>query len=112
MGGKRNIRQNPEFFGDKGRIDWAQVRRDAGFIRAMERLGTQVEKEPTAILCAEENPRNCHRLHLISTAWSEGRGENISHIRGDGRVETLVQISPQREIVWESHTEIPEDLIP
>ena len=98
MGGKRDIRQNPEFFDAEGRIDWKKVRSREGFIRAMSRLRTQVEKEPTAVLCAEENPRNCHRLHLISAAWAESCGENISHIRGDGRVETHAQTSPQPEL--------------
>ena len=98
LGGKRDFRQHPEFFDLQGRIDWKKVKRDESFIYAMERLRTRVEKEPTAVLCAEENPRNCHRLHLVSAAWVESCGENISHIRGDGRVETHVQISPQPEL--------------
>ena len=98
LGGKRDIRQNPEFFDAEGRIDWKKVRNREDFIRAMSRLRTQVGKEPTAVLCAEENPRNCHRLHLISAAWVESCGENISHIRGDGRVETHAQTSPQPEL--------------
>ena len=98
LGGKRDFRQHPEFFDPQGRIDWKKVKRDESFIHAMERLRTRVEKEPTAVLCAEENPRNCHRLHLVSVAWAESCGENISHIRGDGRVETHAQISPQPEL--------------
>ncbi len=98
LGGKRNFRENPEFFDSDGRIDWKKVRRDESFILAMERLRTQVGKEPTAVLCAEENPRNCHRLHLVSAAWVECCGENISHIRGDGRVETHAQMVPQPEL--------------
>lgn len=98
LGGKRDFGQNPELFDANGRIDWTRVRREEGFILAMERLSVRVGKEPTAILCAEENPRNCHRLHLISAAWAESCGENISHIRGDGRVETHAQIVPQPEL--------------
>lgn len=98
LGGKRDFRKNPELFDAEGRIDWKKVRSREDFIRAMKRLRVQVEKEPTAVLCAEENPRNCHRLHLISAAWVESFGENISHIRGDGRVETHAQIAPQPEL--------------
>ena len=98
LGGKRDFRQNPELFDSRGCVDWMRVRRREDFIRAMERLRAQVGKEPTAVLCAEENPRNCHRLHLISAAWVESFGENISHIRGDGRVETHAQIVPQPEL--------------
>ena len=98
LGGKRNFRENPEFFDSDGRIDWKKVRRDESFILAMERLRTQVGKEPTAVLCAEENPRNCHRLHLVSAAWVECCDENILHICGDGRVETHAQMVPQPEL--------------
>lgn len=98
LGGKRDIRQHPEFFDPKGLIDWKKVKRDESFILAMDRLRTQVGMEPTAVLCAEENPRNCHRLHLISAAWVENCGENILHIRGDGHVETHAQIAPQSEL--------------
>ena len=98
LGGKRDFRQNPEFFDLQGSIDWKKVRSSEDFVRAMERLRLQVEKESTAVLCAEENPRNCHRLHLVSAAWAEGCGENISHIRGDGRVETHAQIVPQPDL--------------
>lgn len=98
LGGKRDFRRNPELFDAGGRIDWMKVRCREDFIRAMARLRAQVKREPTAILCAEENPRNCHRLHLISAAWAESCNENISHIRGDGRVETHAQIAPQPEL--------------
>ncbi len=98
LGGKRNFSENPEFFDSDGRIDWKKVRRDESFILAMERLRKQVGKEPTAVLCAEENPRNCHRLHLVSAAWTESCDENISHIRGHGRVETHAQMVPQPEL--------------
>ena len=98
LGGKRDFRQDPEFFDPQGRIDWKKVKRDESFIHALERLRTRVGKEPTAVLCAEENPRNCHRLHLVSAAWAESCDENISHIRGDGRVETHAQIFPQPEL--------------
>ncbi|MDE0330593.1 MAG: DUF488 domain-containing protein [Nitrospinae bacterium] len=98
LGGKRDIKKNPELFDSNGRIDWMKVKRREDFPRAMKRLRVQVEKESTTVLCAEENPRNCHRLHLISAAWAESCGENISHIRGDGRVETHAQISPQPEL--------------
>ncbi len=98
LGGKRDPRVNPELFDTKGYIDWMKVRGREDFILAMERLRTQVGKEPTAVLCAEENPRNCHRLHLISAAWAASCDENISHIRGDGRVETHTQIVPQPEL--------------
>ena len=75
-----------------------KVRRGEDFIRAMERLRARVKKAPTAVLCAEENPRNCHRLHLISAAWAEIFDENILHIRGDGRVEPHAELTAQPDL--------------
>lgn len=98
LGGKRDFRRNPEFFDARGRIDWMKVRRGEDFIRAMERLRARVKKAPTAVLCAEENPRNCHRLHLISAAWAEIFDENILHIRGDGRVEPHAELTAQPDL--------------
>ena len=98
LGGKRDFRRNPEFSDARGRIDWMKVRRDEDCLRAMERLRASVKKVPTAVLCAEENPRNCYRLHLISAAWADNHDENISHIRGDGRVEPHAELTVQPDL--------------
>ena len=64
---------------------------------AMDRLVAMARSETTVIVCAEENPRRCHRRLLLTPALQE-RGLEVRHIRGDGRIdteETLEQTSPQ-----------------
>jgi methylated-DNA-[protein]-cysteine S-methyltransferase len=46
-----------------------------------------------AVLCAEENPLQCHRWNLITPAL-EKHGLQVTHIRGDGRAESGVDLLP------------------
>ncbi len=78
-----------------GKRDWGEVRASPAFGEALGRLKERARAAPTAILCAEEDPRRCHRLHLVSAAWAERWGEEIFHIRGDGRVERHGEVVPQ-----------------
>jgi uncharacterized protein (DUF488 family) len=41
----------------------------------------------TVVLCAEEDPTRCHRSTLIAPALRHV-GVEVTHLRGDGRVET------------------------
>ncbi len=47
-----------------------------------------------AMLCAEENPAECHRHLLVGRVLAE-RGIELLHIRGDGHVETNEQLIEQ-----------------
>ena len=49
-------------------------------------------------LNAEEDPRSCHRLHLICAAWAPLFGEDILHIRKDGRAELHREVAGQGEL--------------
>lgn len=73
-----------------GKVDWESLRKTPAFAEGLERLRAQAEKAPTAILCAEENPQQCHRLGLVGAAWMERFGGRLLHIRGNGRVEAEV----------------------
>lgn len=70
-----------------GKVDWESQRRSPAFQAGLERLKEQAGKAPTAILCAEENPQQCHRLGLVGAAWMGRFGGGLLHIRGNGRVE-------------------------
>ena len=67
-----------------------------------------------ALLCAEENPSVCHRRLLIARVLAE-RGVPVSHIRGDGRVETEEQKAAEDAAAREDaqlslfeHAKVPE----
>ena len=70
-----------------GKVDWEEHRKTPAFAEGLERLRALAGEAPTAILCAEENPKDCHRLGLVGAAWMERFGGSLLHIRGNGRVE-------------------------
>jgi uncharacterized protein (DUF488 family) len=48
-------------------VDYAAVMKSPWFLEGVERLLTLAAEAPTAILCSEANPAECHRHHLIAT---------------------------------------------
>ena len=68
-------------------VDYPAVMKRAWFIQGIERLLEIAIEAPTAIMCSEEDPANCHRHHLIARYLIENRPEvEVIHIRGDGAV--------------------------
>src|SRR3954471_13289018 len=53
------------------------------FRRGLERVLQESETETVALLCAEEDPTECHRRVWVARALRE-RGATIQHIRGNG----------------------------
>jgi len=66
-------------------VDYAEVNAaGTGSIKASERLLALAEAQPTAILCSEEDPSQCHRHHLIARYLMGGYPDvSVQHIRGD-----------------------------
>ena len=66
------------------------------FQRGLARLLAEAENSTVAILCAEEDPTECHRRVWVARALREG-GASVSHIRGEGRLdpdEALRRLEP------------------
>lgn len=56
--------------------------------RGLARLMSLIEEgHQVAVLCSEENPRECHRHRLIAWEMFKSFGIDALHIRGDGSVE-------------------------
>lgn len=58
------------------------------------------ETQPTAIMCAERDPRMCHRTHLVTPALLKN-GAIVTHILGDGSLlpnDALQQASRQTNL--------------
>ncbi|HEX5498445.1 MAG TPA: DUF488 domain-containing protein, partial [Thermomicrobiales bacterium] len=64
-------------------VDYAEVARRPWFQQGLDRLLAEAASGPTAIMCSEEDPHNCHRHHLIAKALTD-RGIEARHIRKDG----------------------------
>ncbi len=77
--------------GPDGSPDWVRVAASLGFNTALDGVvaGTATR---TALLCAEEDPRRCHRRFLL-TPPLRARGVAVRHVRGDGRIEDEADIA-------------------
>jgi uncharacterized protein (DUF488 family) len=53
----------------------------------VEQLEELAKRAIPSVMCAEEDPRCCHRRVLITPAL-ERRGVDVIHIRGDGRLQS------------------------
>jgi uncharacterized protein (DUF488 family) len=68
----------------------------AQFQRGLDRVLREAEAGTVAILCAEEDPTECHRRVWVARGLRE-RGASVKHIRGDGHVdadEALRRLEP------------------
>ena len=77
--------QDPALMGPDGKPDWARVSSAPAFVEGIARVASLTEK-PVTVLCAEEDPRRCHRRFLLTPPLM-GQGLAVLHIRGDGRIE-------------------------
>jgi uncharacterized protein (DUF488 family) len=55
------------------------------FVRGLDRLIELSSGDVVAMMCAEENPTDCHRCRLVTPALSQ-RNVAVAHIRADGSV--------------------------
>jgi len=80
-----------QVYDESGRVDYQRVRGESFFQRGLEALRQRAAAATVALLCAEEDPLDCHRGLLIAPALKEGQID-VAHIRGDGSVETMQQM--------------------
>jgi uncharacterized protein (DUF488 family) len=73
-----------------------EVARLPAFQRGIDRLLDGARRFQIAILCAEEDPTECHRRLWVGRAL-RAHGATVLHIRGDGRLDaddTLKRLEP------------------
>jgi uncharacterized protein (DUF488 family) len=83
--------QGSGLYDGEGRVDYGRVRGTAAFREGLERLDRALGRFTVVMLCAEEDPLDCHRGLMITPALAE-RGIRPGHLRGDGRVETTEEM--------------------
>lgn len=71
------------------RVDYAKVAAQPGYQRAVRDLIHIGRERRAAIMCSEEDPRCCHRLHLIAQTLTAS-GIAVYHIRHRGPLEVGV----------------------
>jgi uncharacterized protein (DUF488 family) len=93
LGGRVEGRQ---FYDEQGHVLYDRVARSPGFQQGISRLLECAAERPTAVMCGEEDPTDCHRRLLVGRVL-RGRGVRVIHIRGDGRAESEEEVAEAAE---------------
>jgi uncharacterized protein (DUF488 family) len=80
-----------DLYHPEGWADYERIRQTAAFGRGLDRLLRGTDRFTVAILCAEEDPLDCHRGLMITPALVE-RGVPPLHLRGDGSLQTTADM--------------------
>jgi uncharacterized protein (DUF488 family) len=91
-----------EFYDGDGHVLYGKVADSRLFLEGIERVQAGAERYRVALLCAEEDPRDCHRRLLVARVLAERGVAVISHIRGDGHLQS------EEELLAEIDAEHPE----
>lgn len=78
--------EDPACYKD-GRVDYEAVAHSEQFQQGLERLIGLGQKARIALLCAEREPIECHRLLLVGRGLCDS-GEDVRHIHANGVVES------------------------
>ena len=81
-------------------VNYEKVAQTPAFRRGLDRLIELAESSTVAVLCSEENPRECHRHFLIEQNLEESA--TMLHIRtskGDVRIERLLETEVQHRLL-------------
>lgn len=83
---------DPALLNGEGHASYDLVAASEPFRAALEMVSLEAGIGRTAIMCAEDDPRRCHRWHLVTPRLVE-KGFVVLHIRADGGLETQEDLS-------------------
>jgi len=83
--------EDPSLYRPNGAVDYQACRKSFAFRAGIERVAQEAQRHKVALVCAEEDPLDCHRLLMISPALVAA-GLTPVHLRGNG------QLEPQRAV--------------
>lgn len=79
---------DPDLLDEKGKVDFAKVRKSWNFKNGVERLWLGIGKGYTiALMCSESDPFDCHRFSMITVALQQA-GVEVLHIMKDKTLKT------------------------
>lgn len=78
---------DPDAYRADGVVDYRARRRSYAFRSGLERVQAELERRSAALLCAEEDPLECHRFLMICPELSAA-GIRPQHIRKGSRLES------------------------
>jgi len=90
LGGRPN---DPSCY-DGNELNYSKVREKEWFNDGLAHVCWEASNRVIALLCAEEDPHECHRQHLVTQALLD-RGVKVIHIRGDGSAQETTRDQEQ-----------------
>ncbi len=103
--------EESEYYDSEGHVLYWKLANSSELREGIRRLEEESKVRCVAIMCSEEDPSYCHRRLLVGRVLS-GRGIELDHIRGDGRVQTEDDLIPKEaqnalfdqpeKVVWRS----------
>jgi len=88
--------EGDEFYDEAGHVLYDRVASTSLFQEGLSRLERGIREYTVALVCAEENPAECHRRLLICRVLLD-RGIRVEHIRGEGRVQTEQEVAAEAD---------------
>jgi uncharacterized protein (DUF488 family) len=82
--------ENPDLYRQNGAVDYQACRKSFAFQAGIERVAVEAARHRVALVCAEEDPLDCHRFLMISPALVAA-GMVPVHLRGNPRLEFETQ---------------------
>jgi uncharacterized protein DUF488 len=76
-----------DLYRQNGTVDYAACRKTYAFQAGIERVAAEAARHKVALVCAEEDPLDCHRFLMISPALAAA-GLVPIHLRGNGELES------------------------
>jgi len=104
---------DPLLYDADGYVLYDRLSASPSFLEGIDRLEKGIATYRVAILCSEENPAECHRNLLVGRVLA-GRGVELWHIRGDGRLQSQTELDresctgdPRQQLLFEELKEPP-----
>jgi len=88
--------EGEQFYDEQGHVLYDRVADSPAFRGGIDRLLQGAAKFRIALMCGEEDPAECHRRLLVGRVLA-GRGVEVTHIRGDGRLQSETQLADEEE---------------
>ena len=79
--------EDAEFYDQHGHVMYSRIAESPAFQDGIAALTERIGRVRAALMCGEEDPRNCHRRLLIGRVLMEN-GVSVLHILADGTVKS------------------------
>jgi uncharacterized protein (DUF488 family) len=90
LGNELGARSEDKACYENGRVQYRRLAMTGAFRLGLERVRVESEQHRVALMCAEREPLECHRMLLVGRELAAS-GMPIVHIHSDGHLETQAE---------------------